>query len=252
MKIKTIFEFNLVQKIKEKRVEKQTNAEGVEIEVLVPHEVEKIRKFAIKKPNRKLTEDGDLFFAVEVSRFLKHGVLPYAKRTKVLEEADGPFSEKRAQEMKSYRESYLKNFNEYQSIVSIPEKERTPEQEERKTVVASELVDLESKIILWESQIEATFSQSAEGLARSRLWYWYLLQLAYENVNGEYKPFFIGETLEDKMDSYEALEEGDGTDNGEFEKTVVTKFIKLIVFWHKNKSNGQKTEDAEFQRILNL
>jgi hypothetical protein len=35
-----------------------------------------IKKYSILKPTRRLREDGELFYSVEVSKFAKAGVLP--------------------------------------------------------------------------------------------------------------------------------------------------------------------------------
>ena len=42
------------------------------------------KKYAILKPNRKIREDGELFFASETSRFAKAGVLPRAAWNTIL------------------------------------------------------------------------------------------------------------------------------------------------------------------------
>ncbi len=251
-KIKVLFEFELKQELEEKKIEKQKNAEGQEIEVLVPYKVEKIRKFAIRKPNSKIQSEGDLFFAVENSKFIKNGVLPYAKMNKSLEEADGPFSKEREAEMRKLREDYVKAYKEYQEILSNTESEKTQDVEDKKAQLMSLMTECEGKINSWESQIETTFANSAEGLARTRTWMWYVLQLSYEIVDGNFKPFFQGDTFDAKMENYQELEDSDGKDSDDFNKQVIGKFVKLIIFWHKSRSINNKVEQADFQRVFNL
>ena len=63
------------------------------------------KKFALLKPNRRLREDGELFYAAETSRFAKAGVLPKAAWGTILSNGGGSISE---QEREQYGNLLLK------------------------------------------------------------------------------------------------------------------------------------------------
>ena len=60
----------------------------------IKNDKDETKKFAILKPNRKLKEEGELFYSSEVSRFAKAGVLPKAAWNTILSNGGGSISEK--------------------------------------------------------------------------------------------------------------------------------------------------------------
>ena len=72
-------------------------------------ETNKETKYAILKPNRRIREDGELFFASETSRFAKAGVLPKAAWNTILSNGGGSISE-------NDRESYGKLLLKYRDL----------------------------------------------------------------------------------------------------------------------------------------
>lgn len=189
-----------------------------------------IKKFAILKPNRKLREDGELFYASETSRFAKAGVLPKAAWGTILSNGGGSISEKE-------REIYgnlLLEFRNYsfdlQSILIKPESDRTTQEKTKSEELIQKLEEIRKEIQSFESSQLSIFENTAEAKARNRAILWWVLQLSYtQNEQNEYTPIFNGDTFEEKLGSYDFYE--DNQDEDSFILGIIRRFTYLITLW---------------------
>jgi len=189
-----------------------------------------IKKFGILKPNRRLREDGELFYASETSRFARAGVLPKAAWGTILSNGGGSISEKE-------REIYgnlLLEFRNYsfdlQSILIKPESDRTEQEKVKSEELLEKLEDIRKEIQSFESSQLSIFENTAEAKARNRAILWWVLQLSYsQNEQNEYVPVFSGETFEEKLESYDFYEEDQKEDS--FILGVIRRLTYLITLW---------------------
>ena len=124
-------------------------------------ETNKVANYAILKPNRRIREDGELFFASETSRFAKAGVLPKAAWNTILSNGGGSISD-------SERESYgklLLNYRdrsfEMQSILIKSEGTRTEQENKRLDEIIVELEAIKRDIQSFEAEQINIFENTA-------------------------------------------------------------------------------------------
>ena len=201
------------------------------------------KKYAILKPNRKIREDGELFFASETSRFAKAGVLPRAAWNTILSNGGGTISD-------SERETYGKLLGDYrsasfelQAILIKNDGTRSDVENKRIEELLAQIEQIKKDVQSFESEQINIFENTAEAKARNRTILWWVLNMAYTDDNGEYKPMFAGETFNDKLDSYDAIEES----GDEFYSATVKRLTYLVTLWFLGRA--EKTED--FQQIDN-
>lgn len=204
------------------------------------------RKFAILKPNRRLREDGELFYAAETSRFAKAGVLPRAAWNTILSNGGGSISDK---EREVYGELLLKFRDaslELQSILFKTEDQRSEVEKTRANELTEDLDSIRKEIQAFESSQIAIFENTAEAKARNRTILWWVLNLSHEKVNDKYEEIVKGESFNDKLDSYDNLE----NTNNEFMLSVLRRLTYLITVWFLGKAETEE-EFKYFDNINN-
>lgn len=188
-----------------------------------------IKKFALLKPNRRLREDGELFYAAETSRFAKAGVLPKAAWGTILSNGGGSISD---QEREEYGKLLLKFRDlsfELQTILIKGEGERTEAEKLRSEELINNLEDIRKDIQNFEASQISIFENTAEAKARNRTILWWVMNLSYEKDGENYKPIFKGENFEEKLLEYDGFEEEDN--KYEFLLSVIRRIMYLTTLW---------------------
>jgi hypothetical protein len=210
--------------------------------------VEEKAKLALLKPNRKLKEDGELFYAKEVSRFAKAGVLPKAAWGTILSNGGGSISEK---EREVYGELLLKFRDasfELQSILIKTESERTEAEKKRSDEIIIELDEIRKEIQSFESSQISIFENTAEAKARNRTILWWVLFTSYIEKNGEYVSFFDGETFDEKLNSYDIFE--DLNSENSINLIAIRRLTYLITLWFLGKVETEEDFDSFYQNLI--
>ena len=200
-----------------------------------------IKKFALLKPNRRLREDGELFYAAETSRFAKAGVLPKAAWGTILSNGGGSISD---QEREQYGNLLLKFRDlsfELQTILIKGEGERTESEKLRSDELINDLDDIRKDIQNFEASQIAIFENTAEAKARNRTILWWVMNLAYEKDGDNYKPIFVGNSFEEKLIQYDSFEEEEN--KYEFLLGVIRRVTYLITLWFLGRADT--SEDFE-------
>ena len=187
------------------------------------------KKFALLKPNRRLREDGELFYAAETSRFAKAGVLPKAAWGTILSNGGGSISD---QEREQYGNLLLKFRDlsfELQTILIKGDGERTESEKLRSDELINDLDDIRKDIQNFEASQIAIFENTAEAKARNRTILWWVMNLAYEKDADNYKPIFVGGSFEEKLIQYDSFE--DEENKYEFLLGVIRRITYLTTLW---------------------
>jgi hypothetical protein len=172
-----------------------------------------INKFGLLYPNRRLREDGELFYAAETSRFARAGVLPKAAWNTILSNGGGSISDKERELYGNLLIKFRDISFELQSILIKSEKERTEAEKKRSDELIDDLEEIRRQIQGFESSQIAIFENTAEAKARNRTILWWVLNIAYQKSGDEnYKQVFKGETFSDKLDTYDLIEESEKED----------------------------------------
>jgi hypothetical protein len=204
----------------------------------------KNRTFIISKPNRRLREEGELFYASETSRFAKAGVLPKAAWNTILSNGGGSISEKEREVYGGLLIKFRDASFELQSILIKTENERTNLEKKRSDEILVELEEIRKDIQSFEASQIAIFENTAEAKARNRTILWWVLHLANEDINGEIRPLFEGQSFDEKLDKYDFLEE---SQENVFLLSVIRRFTYLITLWFLGRINVEE-DFADFDK----
>ena len=234
--MKKLYQFEIS---KETEVETQVESKNEAGETVIVKKKEKQllpNKFFIAKPSRNLIDQCSLYNSAEVSKGLKAGLLSVYSLDKKYRE-EGVFTEEDNTKYKALYGSILELLNESQVIVKLKEEERSDQQKERLKKITEEITALQAKLSEYESIKNNLYNHSAEYRARNMSIVWWLLHLSYKEEGGKEIQYFPGNTLEEKLKSYdELLDLGDP-----FIKQVTDKFMYAVSFWMLN--NAEKQED---------
>jgi hypothetical protein len=210
----------------------------------------KIRKFSLLKPNRRLREDGELFYASETSRFAKAGVLPKAAWNTILSNGGGSISEKEREVYGNLLMKFRDASFELQSILIKSDGDRSEAEKKRSDEIIIELDEIRKEIQSFEASQISIFENTAEAKARNRAILWWVLNLSYEEIEGKLQPIFTGENFNDKLDGYDFIEESDKED-GIFLLEIIRRITYLTTLWFLGRIDNENDFEVFDKSFLN-
>jgi hypothetical protein len=245
MSKKTIHEFAVS---KEEEVEEETTSEVKNKET---GETEKVTKtktvkkeipytIRIASPSRRQVEDADMEFSIEMSKCIKKGILTKAMLAKKYSDSGGLLSEEDSAELvRLYRE-----LAELQNSLgrSMSKKKKTGKEKEKEEQLTDSFAETRKRIVDLETSYQNVFNHTADTKAQNKTILWYVLNLSYvSSPDGEERPLFLGETSEQKEESYYKLdEEGD-----EIYELAKEKLMTFISFWYFS----QNASEQDFKNL---
>jgi K+/H+ antiporter YhaU regulatory subunit KhtT len=241
MSIKTLYQFKINREIEEVVKEKSKDKDGNEVTTDKKKIVNKEVQFGIRKPNRKLYEEAELFYGVKLSEGIKAGLLTQPLLAKRYKNDGGSMSET---EKKRYAEIYydlIIKQDELEQIKLNLEKKSEQERAKEASKIMTDIVDLQRELQSFESDQSTLFDQTAENRAKNMVIMWWVLNLSYIKGEEDWIPVFAGNNYEDKLESYDGIEE----ETDAFNTEMVKKLAYFITFWYMN---GISSED-DFKRI---
>lgn len=197
MNIKTLYEFSIdVEKEIEKVETKNENGTETTIKTKVKESVPVY--FAFKKASRNERESAEEYRVAVWGKAVERGILPQAIIAKQYSNYGGIFSE-----------TQKKEYNELLETVSNKRKEYETSDDINKERLKIEIQKLGEKIMEFENSQSEFFINSAEAKARNKTIEWLVLNLSFtrDDNTKEWKPFFLGDSLEKKYESLEKMEE---------------------------------------------
>lgn len=239
---KWLFEFalNNFDEVEETIESKDENGEDIK----TIKKVQKSREidFALKRPNRKLYDQAELFYGVKMSEGIKAGLLTRNLLAKRYEDDGGAFSES---EKKRYSELYLAIYNkenEYQRLqLNLDEKESDLKTELSQSLLA-EIAGMRRELQDIENSQSNIFDQTAENRAKNQVIMWWVLNLSYwkEHGHNDFAPFFSGTNFEAKLDAYDLIEDSDDV----FGNEAIKRLAYYVSFWYMGRASNQEDFEA--------
>jgi hypothetical protein len=188
------------------------------------------KKFYILKPNRKLRQNGELEYARQLAKFVREGLLPKAAWGTILDNSGGTISESEAKNYSTLRTEYFELALE---LSKLQQKESNEENQKKIEDVIFKIDSAKNKIQSFELEQVYIFENTAEAKARNSTIEWWLCNISYDQDG---KLFFQGETQDDKLDWYDALD----TQKDEELLKIGHKFSYLITLWYLNRINTKE------------
>jgi len=246
MNFKTLYEFKL-NKIEEvDEIVSDKNEKGEEIKV-----IKKIRKstphlFALKKPNRTLFDEAELFYGVKLAESIKAGMLT---KTLMIKKYDGDGGIFTQNELNRIKNILIEMGDAQKEVLLIEEKKEAATKEELdKLQILNQTIDaLRLELTDIENNKNNLFEQTAENRAKNKTMMWWVLNLSYKKDEENYVSFFNGLNYEQKLKSYDEFEES----GDEFIQKIMTKFAYFVSFWYSGRAANQE-DFAMIEKYLEL
>ena len=255
----TLYSFSVdLNKEVEEEVEKKSkrkNKETGKMEVVTSKEKVTVKKdipykVVIKKPNRNELEEGDMFYSLELNKFIKMGLLTKAMLAKQYGNQGGVWSEK---EQKLYSELLYKMHSkqlEVQQFSILSDNGKLSERQQSKLDQAvREMTEIKKDLTEYEMVQNSLFDHTADVKARNRAIMWYILHLTYfmegEAEDAPFEILFEGDSFEEKYQAYEDAEENED----ELYQKIIDKVSSIVTIWYVSGTQGQEGLDDIFKEM---
>ena len=229
-----IYQFT-VKKSEKKQVEtKRKNKDGEEETVTTNKTVKVPVTYVLQKPTRRLAEDAEVFYSVQLSKAIKMGIVTKAMLVKKYQDSGGALSEEETRELLKGIRDLNDLENKYKLLHA------TGENEEEKEKVGKDIQTLRRDLIALESSLQTVYQHTADAKAERETLVWYIINLTKViGQDGKPKDYFNGidydEQLEDFYDKFE--------DESSDDFAIVNKLSKAVGYWFYAQSSTQKDID---------
>lgn len=219
------------------------NEQGETIKTLKKEDREVPYTFFLRRPNRFLNDEANLYHGIEVSRGIKAGLLTIPLLDKRNENDGGVLNEKDGLRYSVLIQENVNLENEFQQL-NI-KKELTEEEKKRKEELGKLITDNRKELYHLQNLKNSAYDHTAEIRARNLTLNWWLLFLSYQDVGGKEVPFFGEGDHETKLKKYDDYIDKDD----EFINTIIFKFLTYTSLWYNNRS--LTPEDFErFEKLI--
>ena len=240
-KVKWLHEFEVNKTVKKEVSEDGKDESGEPIKITKQIEEKVPVKFCLKRPNRRLYEDADLFYGVRLSEGIKEGLLTKTLLAKRFSNDGGTMSESEKDDYAIAYEKLTTVENKIQraqiNLEKIPEEEKT----EKLRELMKEALELRYDLQTIENEQSSLFDQTAESRAKNKTILWWVLFLSFMDEEGERVPVFGDGIYEEKLAKYDEYEENDDL----FWNEAIRKLAYYVSFWE----SGQIENPEDFESI---
>ena len=229
MKTKYIYKFQ-VNKSEKKQVEvNRKNKETGETETILQNKTVKTPvEFVIKKPSRRIVDEAEAQYAIELSKNIKKGIVTKDMLVKKYADTGGSLTEEETKDTLRKLQRSNEITNKVQMLSATGKEKNKSEIEE--------LVQIRKNLIDIEMSVQSVYEHTADARAERSMLLWYAVQLGGIVEEGEEKSFFDGLIYEDQLNNlYEKDEEGE-----DFEKEALNKLMLVVSYWFYNNQAGEK------------
>lgn len=191
-------------------------------------------EYQILKPTRKIRENSEDFHLCEINRLVKLGVMPLSAWQKKVNGKSEVTSDEERLSLGLIIKDIQKSSEILAQLNAILDEDKTAENHDQILEHEANLAILETRYQTYQQIESQAFDNTAEGRARDKLFTWLTAFLSYKN--GE--PIFRGNTLDEKLDFAETIED--------LEIAQANQRIKVLIMAH---SNGRCLKESDFAKL---
>ena len=247
--MKRLFEFTVNKKDKVTKTVKDINKDGQEIDAIKVVEEDVPYKFFIRKPNRRMLDEGDLQYGVALAEAIRAGMITRPLLSKRYTQDGGILADFQTRALEDLTEDLRKNYEEQEKIESKKKGEITEDEADRLEQLKKDVKPLSEILRRYNMAEESLFDDTAESRARNKAILWWIINLAYkvETEDGKEveKPFFSGKDYDEKLDNYDEIMESEEL----FSAQVTTEFSYNISLWYYARPNSKGQFEDMLKRI---
>lgn len=205
--LKALYEFTVTEKT-EKEVPSIIIVDEKEVKTLKTEITESPIKVFFKKPSRRDSEDGELFYAKKMNEFVnKHGLMTRAMLYNKYKDSGGLVSEETIKELVKVN-GRLTELQEQISLIKASKK-KTAKQKDKIKELEDEYMVHQAKFIELEQYKNSLMENTADEKAVNEYIRWLALNMTYIQREDDEQPvqYFSGADLEAKMEDYYTKED---------------------------------------------
>lgn len=240
-KQKWLHQFEVDRTVKEEVSEDGKDEKGEAVKITKTIDKKTPTKFFLKRPNRRLYEDADLFYGVRLSEGIKEGLLTKSLLAKRFSNDGGTMSESEKDDYATAYEKLTNAENKIQRLQINLEKISEKEKREKLQALMKEALELRYDLQSIENEQSSLFDQTAESRAKNKTILWWVLFLSFMDEEGERVPVFGDGVYEEKLAKYDEYEDDDDL----FWNEAIRKLAYYVSFWE----SGQVESEEDFKSI---
>ena len=219
---KNIYEFVVNKKTKEQVETVRKNKDGEEETVTKNKTVTVPVKFIVKKPTRRMIDAAEEFFAIQLSKNVKKGIVTKAMLSKKYADTGGTLTEDEGKEMIRAVQKSNELSNEIQKLIALKgDKNEIDKLEEELLVTRKNLIEL-------ENSLQGVYQNTADARAERSTLIWYVIYLSKYVDEAQEKDFFKGVIYEDRLENLYEKDESDDS----FTNEALNKLMRAVSYWH--------------------
>lgn len=216
--MKTLFEYEL--KIKSKVDVTEEIEPGRK--TIITKEIDKPVKVIIKQPGRaELTESINIY-QIAYSDGIRKGLLPKILISKIFRESKGILTDSELKDLEGVSKKIVDIQDEYEKI-----KDSTDSKDKEKVKeLLSEFAAANQQLESLEEVNNSLFRNSVENIAAERQLMYNILFLSYIDIDGKIQPLVSGNTIEEKLESFDKIIEDESSDES---KNLARLYDEILV-----------------------
>lgn len=247
--MKRLFEFTVSKKEKVSRTVKDVNKEGLEVDVIKQVEEDTPYTFFIRKPNRKMLDEGELQYGVALAEAIRAGMITRPLLSKRYTQDGGILADFQSKALEDLTGDLRTNYEKQEKIESISLNKRSEEEVKNLETLKKEVKPLSEILRRYNMAEESLFDDTAESRARNKAILWWITTLGYaekkEGGKTSEVPFFEGESYEEKLDRYDEIMDSEDLFLGQ----VTTEFSYNVSLWYYARPNSKEQFEDMLKRI---
>jgi len=224
MSKKSIYEFTETKSEKQAVEKKRKNKDGEEETIISSKTVKVPVKFVIEKPTRRMADDAEVYYSVQLSKAIKMGIVTKAMLVKKYADNGGALSDDESKELLQS----LKKLNDMETEFQLIKALDDPKEKDKADKLELKINSLRRDLVNLETSLQTVYQHTADAKAERETLLWYVINLSkVVNKDDENESFFSGVDFEEKLeDFYAKYEEEDG-----FYYDAVIKLSKIVGYW---------------------
>ncbi len=238
--LKFLYESSVDKSVESKETEQRQEG-GQTIEVTKT--VKKVApiKIAILKPQRRIYEEAEIYYAKQIAIFIKGGLLPYSLVAKRYANDGGALSEPEKLRLALLETEVQTLEGEFFALIGDKE-----DQSKARNELLVKINNKNSEINNIKNAYSDIFENTAEMKAKNKTMEWWTLHLSYIDEDGKgYVPIFGEGELDSKLNKYDEIDESENP----FLNEAIRKLSYLISFWLAARATSTK---IDFKSMDNL
>ncbi len=240
--INALYEFTVNEKT-EKEISSISEVDGKEVKTLTTEVIETPVKILFKKPSRRDSDEGELFYAKKMNEFVnKHGLMTRAMLYNKYKDSGGLVSEETIKDLVKIS-SRLEELREQISLTKAS-KRKGQKQKDKIKDLEDEYMAYQAQLIELEQYKNSLMENTADEKAVNEYLRWLALNMTFIQREDDEQPvqYFTGADYESKVNDY--FDKEDSTDD--LYNQISGVIGKACAIWYMFREN----DVAKFKELV--